>query len=325
MASETLPIKTLLDRLGLEISEASRYLKIKTTIVEMMKDRGYTVSEEEEKSIIKLANFIGFLYKKKTDTDEESLIDFFGELMDDRIINIENPELIEDFMTNYSRELIEKMDADSISERIQKEFKVSSKQTRLLNDSVNGWVGRRKENNSIENLVQIYKKNVGDEEELLCVYYFYNSENTKKETKRRINDVIVDILNIQKKNKKLKNILFVSESKLNTMMVDDLRKYKEKMNISIFLGDNLLFNCTKHFLVPKHVLLSDEQRTEFLNQTKEKNFTGRLPKIFETDPISRYFGAVPGQIFKIQRESLQDDLMVRFSDFYRVVVSEVKK
>jgi DNA-directed RNA polymerase subunit H (RpoH/RPB5) len=325
MANETLPIKTLLDRLGLEISETSRYLKIKTTILEMMSDRGFNVPQEEEASIKKLSSFITYLYQKKIDVDEEALIELLNELIDDRILNIENPDVIEDFITNYSKELVEKMDVDSISEKIQEEFKVSSKQTRLLNDSVNSWVGRRKDVNSIENLVQIYKKKSGEEEELICVYYFYNSENTKKETKRRINDVLVDLLNIQKKNKKLKNILFISESKLNTMMVDDLKKYKEKMNISIFLGDNLLFNCTKHFLVPKHILLSDEQRTEFLNQTKEKNFTGRLPKIFDTDPISRYFGAVPGQIFKIEREALQDDLMVRFSDFYRVVVSEAKK
>jgi DNA-directed RNA polymerase I, II, and III subunit RPABC1 len=191
-----------------------------------------------------------------------------------------------------------------------------------LEDSVNEGVNARKDLKAVEVLNQIYKKPDG---ELILTYYFYNSEDLKKESKRRINDIVLDLLNIQKKNKTLKNIIFISESKLNTVMIDDLKKYKEKMNITMFMGDYLLFNCTKHFLVPKHHLMSEEEQKEFLKDNKEKNFLQRLPKIFDTDPVARYYGAVPGQMFKIIRESLQDDLLVRYSEFYRYVVPEVKK
>jgi DNA-directed RNA polymerase subunit H (RpoH/RPB5) len=71
--------------------------------------------------------------------------------------------------------------------------------------------------------------------------------------------------------------------------------------------------------------MSEEEQKEFLKDNKEKNFLQRLPKIFDTDPVARYYGAVPGQMFKIIRESLQDDLLVRYSEFYRYVVPEVKK
>ena len=325
MANTPIPIKTLIERIGIEISDANRYLKIQTTVLEMLKDRGFVIPAEDEKSVSKLSIFITHLYNKKTGEDLNSLLDLMNELVEDRILNIENPELLDDFVSDYGVEIVEKMDAQEITDKIQSKFKIPTKQTRLLFDSVNSWVSRRKEMKAIENLVQIYRKpeNLGGE--MICVYYFYNSEQMKKETKRRINDVVLDLLNIQKKNRNLKNILFISESKLNTVMVDDLKKYKEKMNISLFLGDHLLFNVTKHFLVPKHVLLTDAQKAEFIKTSKEKDLVSKLPKIFETDPISKYYGAVSGQIFKITREALQDDLMTPFSEFYRIVVEEVKK
>lgn len=323
MANPNIPIKVLLERIGLDLTQVNRYFKIHTTVIEMLKDRGFIIPADEEKQ--KLVSFIEHINKKKNAEDLVSLFDLLNELVEDKLIAIENPEILEDFVENYGAELVAKMDPQEISEKIQVKFKVPTKSGRLLLDSVNIWVGRRKDINSIENLAQIYKKPEELGSELICVYYFYNSESAKKENKRRINDVVLDLLNIQKKNKSLKNILFISEGKLNTVMIDDLKKYKEKMNISIFLGDNLVFNCTKHFLVPKHILLTEEQKLELIKETKEKNLLARLPKIFDSDPIARYFGAVPGQVFKIEREALQDDLMTRFSEFYRVVVPEVKK
>lgn len=317
-----IPMKTLLERINLDLVTANRYFKIQTTVLEMLKDRGFIIPPEQEKSIKKLSTFVDHIYQKKMSEDLVYLLDLLNELVNDRLINIENEELLDDFVSQYGPSLVEKLEAKEISDKIASAFKISQKQIRLLEDSVNEGVTARKELKAIENLNHIYKKPDG---ELICTYYFYNSEDAKKETKRRINDVVLDLLNIQKRNKALKNILFIAESKLNTVMVDDLKKYKEKMNITIFLGDNLLFNCTKHFLVPKHMLLTEEEKTELIRQAKEKNFVNKLPIIFDTDPIARYFGAAPGQIFKIIRESLQDDLMARYSEFYRYVVSEVKK
>jgi DNA-directed RNA polymerase I, II, and III subunit RPABC1 len=140
-----------------------------------------------------------------------------------------------------------------------------------------------------------------------------------------VNDVILEIDNIQEKNANLKNILFISESKLNTQMIDDLRRFSEKMQVTMFLGDYLLFNCTKHFLVPKHTLLTEDEKTKLVSHMKDKNILAKFPKIFDTDPICRYFGAKPGQVFKIERDSLYDDTMVKKAEFYRYVVGEVKK
>jgi len=62
------------------------------------------------------------------------------------------------------------------------------------------------------------------------------------------------------------------------------------------------FKLQDHILVPKHVLLSDEEAEEVLKTlgvNKEQ-----LPKIRADDPVAKEIGAKPGQIVKIIRESL---------------------
>jgi DNA-directed RNA polymerase subunit H (RpoH/RPB5) len=169
--------------------------------------------------------------------------------------------------------------------------------------------------NSIEKLGQLYEKPDGT---LIYTYYYYNSDPDKK----NMQQVIVDLLWAQERYK-VKDILFIADENLNTQMADDLKKFKEKFKITIFLGDHLLFNITKHFLVPKHHLMSDEEYKAFVKT--EKNIIHKLPIIFDTDPISRFYGANPGQIFKITRENLSDDSMVRYSEFYRYVTTAVNK
>lgn len=57
----------------------------------------------------------------------------------------------------------------------------------------------------------------------------------------------------------------------------------------------------QHNLVPEHVILSDEeaeQVLEELNSTEEQ-----LPKILPTDPVVKAIGANVGDILKITRKS----------------------
>jgi len=54
-----------------------------------------------------------------------------------------------------------------------------------------------------------------------------------------------------------------------------------------------------HFLVPRHVMMSEDEKRTFLQDLKIKETN--LPKIKRTDPISQYFGAKCGSLFKIIR------------------------
>ena len=61
------------------------------------------------------------------------------------------------------------------------------------------------------------------------------------------------------------------------------------------------FNIMNHELVPKHVILTEKEEKEL--QTKYNIHLSQLPKILDTDPVSLFIGAKPGQIVKIIRKS----------------------
>ncbi|OAF67145.1 hypothetical protein A3Q56_05095 [Intoshia linei] len=74
-----------------------------------------------------------------------------------------------------------------------------------------------------------------------------------------------------------------------------------KYILESFLESELMVNITEHKLVPTHIVLDPEDCQELLKRYKIKEY--QLPKIQQTDPVSRYYGAEIGQIFKIIRIS----------------------
>lgn len=61
------------------------------------------------------------------------------------------------------------------------------------------------------------------------------------------------------------------------------------------------FSPLKHELVPKHVLLSEEEVEEVLKRYRVKPY--QLPHIRSSDPVVQVIGAKPGDVIKIIRES----------------------
>lgn len=73
------------------------------------------------------------------------------------------------------------------------------------------------------------------------------------------------------------------------------------------------FNILKHGLVPKHTILSEEEKNQLLQ--KYKILAQQLPKISATDPVVKLIGAKVGDILKIERASLTAGESV----YYRLV------
>jgi DNA-directed RNA polymerase I, II, and III subunit RPABC1 len=84
--------------------------------------------------------------------------------------------------------------------------------------------------------------------------------------------------------------------------------------IECFKENELIVDKLSHVLVPKHEILSEEEKKELLKIYKIKEI--HLPKILSSDPVSRYFGAKKGQVFKINRHSETCGDYI----YYRVVV-----
>ncbi|KAH7328314.1 RNA polymerase [Stachybotrys elegans] len=71
--------------------------------------------------------------------------------------------------------------------------------------------------------------------------------------------------------------------------------------IECFLEDDLLVNITHHELVPRHVLLSRDEKVALLKRYRLKET--QLPRILQKDPVARYLGLKRGQVVKIIRVS----------------------
>ena len=78
------------------------------------------------------------------------------------------------------------------------------------------------------------------------------------------------------------------------------------MEIEIFLEKSLIYNITKHRLVPTHVNLSPAETMIF-----KKKYGIKLPVIQKSDSIARFYNYKSGDIIKITRK---DGIVV-----YRIV------
>ena len=76
------------------------------------------------------------------------------------------------------------------------------------------------------------------------------------------------------------------------------------------------FDIMKHVLVPKHEILSKEEKKALLEKLNisEK----QLPKIFESDPVIKVLNAKPGDVIKITRKSPSAGESI----YYRIVIKE---
>jgi hypothetical protein len=87
----------------------------------------------------------------------------------------------------------------------------------------------------------------------------------------------------------------------------------EYINSEIFFEHEMMEDIPSKFFIPEHQLLTEEEKINILETFKENE----LAKINDTDIMSRYYGAIIGDIFRIIRPSIT----AGYNIFYRKVVA----
>ncbi|KAH6607574.1 RPB5 subunit of DNA-directed RNA polymerase [Trichoderma cornu-damae] len=95
--------------------------------------------------------------------------------------------------------------------------------------------------------------------------------------------------------------IMVTHVPLSPAARKSLASVENLAKIECFLEDDLLVNITYHELVPRHLVLSIEQKIALLKRYRLKET--QLPRILQKDPVARYLGLKRGQVVKIIRVS----------------------
>lgn len=117
-----------------------------------------------------------------------------------------------------------------------------------------------------------------------------------------IND-LYDIENILERN--TDQLIFILKHEPNDKLLNLIQQIYYNDNIFITLIDmkRLQFNILKHTLVPKHIILTNEEQQELKETYSLDNLETQLPSISRFDPVSIAIGLRPKQVCKIIRNS----------------------
>jgi DNA-directed RNA polymerase subunit H (RpoH/RPB5) len=95
-------------------------------------------------------------------------------------------------------------------------------------------------------------------------------------------------------------VILISLDKPSSTHAKNMRVMYPKLQM--FQLSELMYNLTKHYLVPKHTVLSEEEISSLLAKYSLKS-KQQLPHILSIDPMARYLALRPGNVVRIERPS----------------------
>lgn len=118
-----------------------------------------------------------------------------------------------------------------------------------------------------------------------------------------------------------KDIILIIEKRLSpnaTKCFIDFMINRSDVFIQVFFWDELIVNPTKHYMVPKHEILSNDEKMELTSNNNKYSGIDKFPIILDSDPIMRFLGGKLGDVIKITRFNVLAS-MINFYITYRVV------
>lgn len=144
-------------------------------------------------------------------------------------------------------------------------------------------------------------------DETIELHYEVSSTRTNHKKITTLIKNIIDNRPLAEKSKNF-NIVIVVCDYMTPSVKEAIRILNDKPEIfiQVFPIRALMFNVTKHKLVPKHEKIDKDEYSNYLNdflQSLHINNTSNLPKILESDPVAMFIGLRPGDLCKITRPS----------------------
>ena len=108
----------------------------------------------------------------------------------------------------------------------------------------------------------------------------------------------------------IQRCILISKGDLAPTARNAIAELTSVFRIEYFHQKELITNITEHQLVPRHKLLTDDEKDSLLERYKIKE--NKLPKIQISDPVARYLGLVRGNVVKIIRPSETAGLYITY-------------
>eukprot|EP00055_Hartaetosiga_balthica_P001834 m.2003 g.2003 ORF g.2003 m.2003 type:complete len:229 (+) comp1690_c0_seq1:95-781(+) len=173
----------------------------------------------------------------------------------------------------------------------------------MMNMSYDDWFALHGERDRVQLSFPVHKDSGDPMDQMLVVF------PSKDDVSR---DVIKKLYERMRKDNIYRAIIVVY-GKIAAMAkraIQDIRGMTPPIVIEQFYKEELMLNVTKHCYVPRHEILTPEEKEQLLARYKIKDHN--LPLMQENDAISRYYGLVPGQVVRIIRPSPTAGLYVTY-------------
>ena len=157
-----------------------------------------------------------------------------------------------------------------------------------------------------ENAIQLVANNIKNPLKIAYVTFILDSKSFSKK------DLVVLKAMINEKYPTNEVTVIIVQDKQTPQIAKELQNDEYKL-YEIFSMKNLMFNITHHEIVPKHILLSQDEVDITLK--KYRSTRAQLPKLLTTDPVAKYYGMKAGDVCKIIRQSP----MTGESYYYRIL------
>ncbi|CAD8091010.1 unnamed protein product [Paramecium primaurelia] len=154
-------------------------------------------------------------------------------------------------------------------------------------------------------------KREDETDKLLIIFYTKQAALSFEEAKKYVQDFT---------NRQVKSIIMVFPTdpfatkpqivdKKARLFIDQVNS-TQTYSFELFGEDDLVYDVTKHELVPQHIILNDNEKELLLK--KYGLVDNQLPRILQSDPIARFLGLHHGDVVKIIRKSETAGLYVTY-------------